>query len=232
MRSPALLAVVLAACAPVSPPLAPVDAATWRDARALLAEVRAALVSTAPRGFRVAMTFHERTSGRTMAARGAIGLSPPDALRMQLVGPAGSLALDVWIAGARDRLAMPALDRIERGDAGAPRPGRPIGFLRWWLLHPLDGDLLTASRIERGMRLVLRAPDGATIDAAIEDGGRTITARRRTAADEETVTAHGAPCGDATYESRAAAVRVEVRCEGEAPPPSARAFDDPDGEAR
>ena len=225
-----ILAVAVSACATQPAPPRPVDAATWRDARALLASLRARLVPTGAKGLRVATTIHEGRSGRTSSARGAIAVRPPGELRMQLVGPAGALALDVWISGPRDRLSVPALDRVERGDDGATRPGRPTGFLRWWFLHPLDGELLTASREADGMRLVIRGRDGATVEAVARDGGRSITAVRRTAGDEETVVARDAPCGDATYESRVAALRVEVHCEGDAPAPAALAFEDPDAE--
>lgn len=226
-----VLALALSGCATSQAPPRPVDAATWRDARALLDSLRARLAPTEARGFRVATTLHEGRSGRTIAARGAIAVRP-DELRMQLVGPAGALALDVWISGHHDRLAVPALDRVERGDDGGTKPGRPIGFFRWWFLHPLDGELLTASREAAGMRLVLRARDGATIEAIVGGDGHAITAVRRTPGDVETVEALDAPCGSAVYESRKASLRVEVRCEGEAPPPSARAFEDPDAEAR
>jgi hypothetical protein len=210
--------------------LAPVAGrAGWVSARKQLGALRARLVPGGPRGYRITATFHEGRSGRAFSARGAYAVRPPDALRMQLVGPAGALALDVWASGDEARLAVPALGRVERFHQGTEPPGRPTGFLRWWALHPLDGALLMAYGNTQGRvgRFLLRAPDGALIDARVRPDG-ALDVLRATQADRERVVAEGAPCGGARYESQAARLRVEVRCEGLAPPPSERAFVDPD----
>jgi hypothetical protein len=218
----------IAGCASPPPQTPTSDAATLRDARTALAKAQSRLTPSATRGLRITASIAEARTGRTLSARGAIAVRPPDGVRMQLVGPAGATALDVWIAGDRDRLAVPALDRVERGPASEARPGRPVAFLRWWMLRPLEGTLLAAFRTERGTKVILRAADGARIEADLDDDERTVRASRRTALDDETVLSVGGPCGDETYESRASGVRVEIHCEGDAPEPSPRAFADPD----
>ena len=222
-----MIAVGVGCVPPASTPTS--DAATFRDAGKRLERARARLTPTQTRGLRISATLAESRTGRTLAARGAIAVRPPDALRLQLVGPAGATALDVWIAGDRDRLAVPALDRVERGDGAPARPGRPVAFLRWWMLHPLDGTLLAAYRTDGATKAILRAPDGARIEVDLDDDERTLHATRHTATDDETVVSSGGPCGDETYDSRASGVHVEIHCEGEAPDPSPRAFVDPDG---
>lgn len=220
----------LAACAPSRPPPppSPVSPAEWRAVRAALVDLRAAVAPTEPRTYRVATTLREGRTGRVVAARGGLAVSPPGALRMQLVGPAGATMLDVWIRGDRDRFAVPAMDLVERAGAADPRPGRPVSFLRWWMLAPLEGKLLFAERSGAGYHAVLRAPDGAHVDVWLADGGRRVEAHRRTRVDDEHVVAEDPPCGTARYESRVGRLSVEVSCEGMVGTPPPRAFDDPD----
>lgn len=152
-------------------------------------------------------------------------MRPPDALRLQLVGPAGALALDLWVRGERARLALPALDRVER-DPEALGPGRPTAFLRWWLLGPLDGvPEQTWQGPEGALRWALRSPREGLILATSD--GDSLRLERSSGADQEVIEARGGPCGEATYRSEAARLRVHLRCEGEGPAPGPRAFEDP-----
>ncbi len=233
----AAIALALSACAPsiTRAPLAPPSLAQWRAARARLASLRAQVV---PRTLRVALALREPITGRVLEARGALAIAPPASLRMILLGPGGTTALDLWIDGDRYRFAVPAIDLLKRGDASSPREARrglPVDFLRWWLLHPADGSLLWASREASADRLVLR--DGAAIvDLHAADGGG-VTARRTTwtmlptrrQLDDETVDAERIGCGKVRYHQASTGLEVTVRCEGEeASPPSPRAFVDPD----
>lgn len=89
----------------------------------------------------------EGVSGRGFEGRGALVVRPGQALRMILLGPGGTTAMDVWIAGDRFRAAIPALDRVVRGDATTPRAtlrGLPIDLLRRWLVAPFGGTLVHA----------------------------------------------------------------------------------------
>jgi hypothetical protein len=194
-----------------------------------LTTLRKALTSDEPRTFRVSAQIREGRTGQTLEARGALAVMPPEALRLQLVGPAGVLALDVWVKGARSRFAVPALGRIERSERGDDGDGRPVGFLRWWFLHPLGGTLVRARSLADGARFELRADDGAEVRATSKDGGRTLIVVRKTSGDVETVTsiATDGACRDATYESAKSRVGVSVRCEGEGPLPNVRAFEEP-----
>lgn len=89
----------------------------------------------------------EGVSGRGFEGRGALVVRPGQALRMILLGPGGTTAMDVWISGDRFRAAIPALDRVVRGDASTPRStlrGLPIDLLRRWLVAPFGGTLVHA----------------------------------------------------------------------------------------
>lgn len=91
----------------------------------------------------------EGVSGRGFEGRGALVVRPGQALRMILLGPGGTTAMDVWIGGPRFRAAIPALDRIVRGDETTPRAtmrGLPIDLLRRWLVAPFGGRLVHARR--------------------------------------------------------------------------------------
>jgi hypothetical protein len=234
----AAMAIALSACAPAIPraaPLASPTLAEWQAARAHLASLREQVV---PRTLRVALALREPVTGRVLEARGALAIAPPSSLRMILLGPGGTTALDLWIQGDAYRFAVPAIDLLKRGDASSPREARrglPVDFLRWWLLHPADGRLLWASRDATTSHLILR--DGeAIVDLHAADGG-AVSARRTTwtllptrhQLDEETVDAERVGCGKVRYHQASTGLEVTVRCEGEeTSPPSPRAFVDPD----
>ncbi|KYF90611.1 hypothetical protein BE20_17135, partial [Sorangium cellulosum] len=207
-----------------------------------------------PRTLRVRLALREPRTGQVLEARGAIAIAPPaidgrapaaggaaeGALRMILLGPGGTTALDLWARGDRFRFAVPALDLLKRGDASTPRAslrGLPVDFLRWWMLHPAAGTLLWYERAASTASFVLRDGD-AVIDLRVDDRG-LIGARRTTWAaegarrrklDEEVVIAEGVGCGHVRYAQASTGLLVTVTCEAEerdrAPDP--RAFVDPD----
>ncbi|MFO0757179.1 MAG: hypothetical protein U0359_11860 [Byssovorax sp.] len=246
------IACLLSACAaapsPREPSWLPTDPSalspsieTWRSLRADLSALRSR--TETPRTLKLDLTLREPTTGKVLHARGAAAIAPPGSLRMILLGPGGTTALDLWIHGDDYRFAVPALGLVKRGDAATPpaeRRGLPVDFLRFWLLHPARGELLFAER-ERGgaARFTLRDGDAVVDLRSLEH--QRIEARRRTfsarpgepavPSDEETVTAEGLGCAAARYHQASTGLDVEVRCEGESlDPPSERAFVDPDAE--
>lgn len=212
--------------------------ASWRAARSRLAALRAQAEGRGPRTMRLALALREPLTGRTLEARGAVAIKPPDALRMILLGPGGTTALDLWVRGERFRFAIPAIDLLKRGDARTPASetrGLPVDFLRWWLLRPASGTLLWHETEGEGDRFVLR--DGnAVVDLHVAPSG-ALRARRTTfktntneKLDEETLEADHIGCGVVRYHQTTTNLTVSVTCEGEETEraPSERAFADPD----
>jgi hypothetical protein len=220
----------------------------WRQARKRLGTLRRDGEGLGERTLRVRLALREPRTGRSIEARGAVALAPslraapgepPGALRMILLGPGGTTALDLWAHGERFRFAVPALGLERRGDAATPRAslrGLPVDFLRWWLLRPASGELLWYERLGRAEAFVLR--DGqAIIELRAVEGG-PIGARRTTwlgegvrrRIDEEVVIAERMGCGTVRYAQASTGLLVTVICEGEerARSPDPRAFVDPD----
>lgn len=219
-RAAIVVALWAAGCAAAEPvaPRYPTSIQRRETARAL-ADAARALEPDAPRTLHVTATFgHER--GRLLQGRGVVAVRPPRDVRLQLLGPGGLTALDLWISGEHDRLAIPALGRVERDLA--ERPGRPAGFLRWWLLAPLTGRLLW---IDADGRAVLRAADGAIV--TVELAARSVKATRTTRADVEHVDAELSPCGRSTWRSERTGVTVSIACERATGPAPDRAFEEP-----
>jgi hypothetical protein len=214
----------------------------WRSARGRLSALRAELGRSKPHTRRLALKLREPFTGRLMEARGAVALAPPSSLRMILLGPGGTTALDLWVKGDRFRFSVPALDLLRRGDASTPRAetrGLPVDFLKWWLLRPADGTLLWHERAAQADLFVLR--DGpAVITLCAADGGALVArrttwvgdrrARDRRVADEETVVATSPGCAPVRYAQARTGLTITVTCEGEETErePSPRAFEDPD----
>lgn len=272
-RSAAQLFVAMLALAGCGPalarpvPLAWPSTAEWRRARARLEAFRREAQGAGPRTMRVGLRMREPFRGRVMEARGAVAIEPaplvrvgdtePEpsqtgALRMILLGPGGTTALDLWTRGARFRFAVPALELLRKGDAATPPSemrGLPVGFLRWWLLRPASGTLLWYQREPAAERFVLR--DGpAFVDLRLAGDG-SIEAVRTTWASqggedvvvsEERVEADSLGCASARYVTRipfggdarsGLPLEIVLRCEGieASAAPNPRAFEDPDAPA-
>lgn len=222
-------------------PTPPPTLESWRQAKQMLAEIDGR--TSRPRTMRIALALREPITGRTLESRGALAVSPPESLRMILLGPGGTTSLDLWLRADAFRFAVPAIDLLRRGDAQTPRAdkrGLPVDFLRWWLLRPASGTLLWHVARESGSWFVLR--DGqAIVDLHVAPSGR-ITARRTTwearsdkpnerqKVDEETVEADRWGCGVVRYRQASTNLRVTVTCESEDAEraPNPRAFVDPD----
>lgn len=247
-RGLAALALALQACAaPASAASPGPSLATWRRGLSRLAELRAGAASRR-RTLEIGVAVREPITGKTMRGRGAVAVRPPSGLRMILVGPGGTTALDLWSDARSFRFAVPALDLVRRGDPASPEAGRglPVAFLRWWLLEPLPGRLLhyepehrePGPRAAPAERFVLR--DGNdVVDLRVSPAG--LRAIRRTLAlpkdagepaevvDVERIDADRIGCGRARYAQASTGLVVSVTCSGEAPrPPDERAFVDPD----
>ena len=231
-------------------PRPPPSPAAWREARVRLAVLRGEAEGAGARTLRVRLSLREPRTGQVLEARGAVAIAPaldgaaPGALRMILLGPGGTTALDLWARGDRFRFAVPALDLLKRGDAATPRASRrglPVDFLRWWLLRPAVGSLLWYGRVGTTDVFVLRDGD-AIVELRLGEGGR-VGARSSTWAsargrgsrliDEEIVIAGRMGCDTVRYAQASTGLLITVTCEGEerARAPDARAFLDPDAPA-
>lgn len=120
------------------------------DAGAISVDALATMVRAPNEDFRqeIVLSVQEEVSGRGFSGRGAVAVRPKRALRMILLGPGGTTAMDVWISDARWRVSIPPMDRIfrsENGPAEVPR-GLPIPLLRRWLVDPWGGTPVAAHR--------------------------------------------------------------------------------------
>lgn len=215
MRWPAfvVLSLALASCAGAPPaPAQPTQPTSeeWANARAALDALRAAW---APRSVTTRIEVRFAFGDIDVQGRGAVAVRVPDALRMQIVGPGGLTAMDLWVEGERWRLALPQRERIVRNDnADRDVRGLPVGFLRWWLLHPLEGRLLSASKGSDGWVWILK--DGEAVVEVREEGAGGLAIERRSDGGHERVWARTPGCATVRYEHREAGIRVDVRCEG------------------
>jgi hypothetical protein len=174
----ASLCVAACASAPAAPRLEP-SQADWTEARRRLAELRASPPQPYVEQIRIAM--REPRSRRVVVARGAVAVRPGDAMRMILLGPGGTTALDAWVTRDRWRFVVPALELRKRGDRSPPaEQGLPIAFFRWWFLAPFGGRLLDARVSEDSTLFILR--DGAstvTLREARRGAERLVSGVRR-----------------------------------------------------
>lgn len=193
--SRALAAVAVLAevgCTPAPPPRGPytiingdprrkvsvpdVTQAEWTLSRERLARLRSELPRR-PYVERVQIGIVDPRTGKLYQARGAVAVSPHRAVRVVLLGPGGTTAMDLWVTPERFRVVIPALKLERRGgrDLSEAR-GLPIGFLRWWFLSPLDGDLVLARSSQREAAFLLR--DGPATVTIRTDGERFLAIRR------------------------------------------------------
>ena len=212
--------------------LEPPSGAVWREERRAFARLRAEYEPARTYTMDVTLELTEPYTGQHVRSRGAVAVSPSaQALRMILLGPGGTTALDLWVCRDRFRLLLPAADLRRRGDASTPPSelrGMPVEFLRWWLLRPLDGQLLCVLDEPPGRRYLLRDGD-AVVDLRAGTGSR-LELERRSPRDRERVDAAGPGCASVRYQQASTGIDIAVRCEKLDPnrTPAAEAFADPD----
>jgi hypothetical protein len=189
----------------------------------------------------IAIAMREPRTRKVFEARGALAIDPHHAMRMILVGPGGATALDVWVTDDKWRFVVPALAITRRGGADpASSRGLPIGFFRWWMLHPFDGRLLSAWLKKGDPIYLLRSGEDTVLlrDHAARDAHHVLAMRREAGETEQLEWLGRAPtphAGDrARYVNESTGLEVEVLIEsvGEAEPDPAAFFDpDAQGEA-
>ncbi len=238
-----VMALAIAACAPRPSPFVPTalpdpTAREWTRLRERLAIARSAEPER-PYVANVVVALREPRTGKIFQARGAIAVDPKHALRMILVGPGGATALDAWVTDDQFRFAVPGIAFLRRGgaDVQAAR-GLPIGFFRWWMLHPLDGRLLAAWARDAGALYLLRRGDETVLlregHVARSRRDHVVAARREDARVERLEWLGRSPvaphAGDkAHYVDGASGLEVEVLVEGVGEhEPDPAAFLDPD----
>jgi hypothetical protein len=229
----ALVAATLGACAPAWPAPNP---ATWPGFVSSLEQERARRPAT-PWAATLAFRVFDSQSGRTLEGRGGIAVAPGSAVRMILVGGAGTTVLDAWITSDRWRVAIPPARRVERGGSRSPID-LPVGFLRWWFVAPLSGALVAATNTASGPAWLLS--DGpATMELRSSTcgpdhaGHRTEATRRQPGRKERVVecrTSSAPSPGDhAGYVDLTNGLQVDVTIEAIASaPPDPDAFRDPE----
>lgn len=241
--------VMSTACAPAARPVE-TTAPEWHAARARLSSLRGAEPEHSY-GIVVNVALREPRTGRTFAARGGLAVDPHRAMRLILVGPGGSTALDAWVTPDAYRFEVPAIGLLRRGGAGTD-PGLPIDFFRWWFLAPFDGRLIASfdgralamlgiSSCEGRLYLLHSAdspPFGSTVSLCEEtnprsDGLIELAAFRRGGGTLDRLFFRGRAepsAGDrAVYDETRSGVHVEVDVEAlDAEPPDPLAFRDPD----
>jgi hypothetical protein len=204
----------------------------WPELRAELARLREERPHEAWSAV-LRATMRQPRGGRVLDARGGIAVAPGRALRMVLVAGAGGTLLDAWITRDRWRIAVPPAGLVRRGGADEPSE-LPVGFLRWWFFHALEGRLFAASRAAGVAAapedvFLLRDDDGAAIELR---AGRCLRASRRLRARTERVDECKADPAHETarvrYEDESSGLTVELELEASGRAPEDDAFRDPD----
>jgi hypothetical protein len=210
---------LVASCASASAEPYDVTQAQWDAGLARLAQLRASFPKQAYTR-NVTVTFFEPRSRRRFEGRGAVGVDPGHAMRLMLVGPAGEIALDVWVTRDHWRMSVPAIHFLKRGGTESPT-GMPIGFFRSWFVDPLAGRPLA---LGREGQLIVRDTAGGTLHIAPTTNGADIV--RRHGAGIETFSYDETR---AHYVDHATGVEVDVGLEPpQDTPPLPQAFVDPD----
>ncbi|MFO0548870.1 MAG: hypothetical protein U0271_10810 [Polyangiaceae bacterium] len=217
------------------------EARAFVEARAMLDRLRApALVG---RTEKVGITLDAPYLPSQVSARGAIAARPPDGLRMILLGPGGTTAMDLWVGGERFRFAIPALERVLRGDENTPpekKRGLPVDFLRWWMLNPLGGELIAARHGANGALEILLREDARITEATLASDG-SVTAHRTTmlarpdgtfrVLEEEWLEATSLGCAKAVYRQKTTSLTVTATCESTRPSLNEEALKEPEDPA-
>ncbi len=175
----------------------------------------------------------------SIKARGAIAVRAPDQLRMIMLGPGGTTAMDLWMKADRFRFSIPSLAREISGDSKTPaeqKRGLPVDFLRAFMLDPLGGRMLAASKSGRELRVLLRERDGKISDLTLLDG-KALKLHRAwfneagELYEEEWIEASGFGCATATYRQKTTQLHVTAHCEKSRPTLNEAALVEPSPES-
>ncbi|MBX3227185.1 MAG: hypothetical protein KIT84_35385 [Labilithrix sp.] len=207
--------------------------AEWNDARAHFVALQRE-VPVRPYVERVRVAVLDPRSGKVVQARGAVAVHPGQAARMVLLGPGGTTALDLWITPDRWRVSIPAAHIERRGgrDLGDAL-GLPVGFVRWWFLAPIAGELLYTQSTAADERTLWFKNDGGVIELRA-NAERLLAIRRAEDGRVDGVewlspSPAPRPRRQARYIDAAIGVRVDVLIEDVSPDePDPAAFLDPD----
>jgi hypothetical protein len=209
------------------------DAVTWHQIQQLLETERQARPRN-PWGAGVSMVMSDRRSERAVDGRGGIAVAPGRAMRMILVGAAGSTMLDAWVTRDQWRIAVPLAGIVRRG--GLQEPDElPVGFLRWSFFRPLGGTLFGGSLRDGRVMFLLR--DGeAVLEVRIGacDRGKLTAVTRRARGRAERMAecreSRNARPGDwVRYADEPRGMSVDITIESVTKdPPEEAAFSDPD----
>lgn len=173
----------------------------------------------------------------SVKARGAIAVRAPDQLRMIMLGPGGTTAMDLWMKGDRFRFSIPSLDREITGDASTPpekKRGLPVDFLRAFMLDPLGGRVLAAAKNGGELSILLEEKDGKISELTLRpDKGLALHRRwfdaRGELYEEEWIDASGFGCATASYRQKTTQLTVAARCEKTRPTLNEAALEEPSG---
>jgi hypothetical protein len=204
----------------------------WQAQRSELKTLRHKFDAGRPYSLNVTLELWVERLGMRTRGRGAVAVHPPDGVRMILLGPGGTTAMDLWICRDAFRFSVPAADLVRRGDASTPaeeRYGLPVEFLRWWFLEPLGGRLLAAFPQDGQNAFLLKDRNSVVHLLQGRASPTPLAVRRVSVADEERIETTAEMCGHVHYHQRSTSIDLDVDCEkvNEGTPP-ARAFADPD----
>ena len=171
----------------------------------------------------------------TVKARGAIAVRAPDRLRMIMLGPGGTTAMDLWMQGDRFRFSIPSLGREVVGDATTPaaeKRGLPVDFLRAFMLQPLGGRVLAASKEGDVLYVLLAEGKGTISELTLRQNGALSLHRAwfdgtGERYEEEWIEASGFGCASARYRQKSTRLEVTARCEKSRPSLNEAALDEP-----
>src|SRR5947209_6876614 len=112
MRSAVALVLFVAACAPSAIPRPPrLTKEQLHDADAIGRDGLARWTRVATSDYRqeVLVSVRDDVAGLGFEGRGVVAVRPGHALRMILIGPGGTTAMDVWLRDGAFRVAIPAI---------------------------------------------------------------------------------------------------------------------------
>jgi len=219
LGSLALIGLGCGAAAEQTPAAPRLDAQAFLEAKQRILALRAAVGGD--RTDTISLELDAPYLPSRVKARGAMAVRVPDRLRMIMLGPGGTTAMDLWMKGDSFRFSIPALGRELAGDASTPaekKRGLPVDFLRAFVLDPLGGRVLAASRRGAALEVLIDEPPNKIVELTLGGDGAIRLHRSWFSSDqeiieEEWIEASGLGCATATYRQKTTQLVVTARCE-------------------